>query len=514
MEPCSRPWHKIWPKSVPLELDYPETTIYEVVKQHAKRKPLKCAVVQAETGYGYTYIELAKTAARISEWLNDVGVGPGDQVLFSSFNTAEAVAGFLGVSAAGAAAVLVDPLTTSEDLRFQVAGRNIKAAILHPEFYERERAIIEKAGIGRVLVLDLKPREGWDAATLRDVMKLRGEEASGSFNPSETPGMILYYSGIAGRTMQTLHSHAGLVWAAMATGAMARIDEKMCSLVVAPITHVLGLQVSLATALVAGGTAVIMNRWDQALAARAIEDYGVTLVSGAPMIYHGLLEELSKGGYEYSSLQLAISAGAPLDPALQVLFKERLGVPLVQAYGMTETLLLTMQPRGLSKVTGTVGIPLPDVDAKVVDPENPSEEKDVGEPGELLVRAPWLMMGYEDVGETEQVFIGGWLRTGDILVFDENGLLYFRGVKKRMIKYKAYPIFPRDLELLLEKHPAVEKAYVYGEPDPVVGQKPVAKVVLRPEYRGKVSSEELLDYVNSRVAFYKKIRRIEIVEKL
>ncbi len=514
MEPCSRLWHKIWPKSVPLELEYPETTIYDIVRQHAKRRPLKCAVVQAETGYGYTYIELARTAARISEWLNDAGVEPGDQVLFSSFNTVEAVAGFLGISAAGAAAVLVDPLTTSEDLRFQVAGRNIKAAILHPEFYEREKAIIEEAGIDNVLILGLKPREGWDTATLRDVMKLRGEEASGRFNPSETPGMILYYSGIAGRTMQTLHSHTGLVWAAMATGAMARIDEKMCSLVVAPITHVLGLQVSLATALVAGGTAVIMNRWDQALAARAIEDYGVTLVTGAPMIYHGLLDELSKGGYEYSSLQLAISAGAPLDPALQVLFKERLGVPLVQAYGMTETMLLTMQPRGLSKVTGTVGIPLPDVDARIVDPDDPSEEKGPGEPGELLVKAPWLMMGYEDHKETEAVFVDGWLRTGDILEMDDNGLLYFRGVRKRMIKYKAYPIFPRDLELILEKHPAVEKAYVYGEHDPEVGQKPVAKVVLRPEYKGRVSAEELMEFVNSRVAFYKKVRRVEIVDTL
>ena len=514
MEPCSRTWHRVWPKGVPLELDYPEMTLYEVVRDHARRKPLKCAVVQAETGYGYTYIELVRAASRVAEWLHDSGVEPGDQVLFSSFNTVESVAGFLGISAAGAAAVLVDPLTTSEDLKFQIAGREIKAAVLHPEFYEREQRILEEAGIDRILVLSPRPREGWEASTLRDVMKLRGEEARSRLNPARSTGMVLYYSGIAGRTMQTFHSHASIVWAAMATGAMARVDENMCSLVVAPITHVLGLQVSLATALVVGGTAVIMQRWDQGLAARAIEDYGVTLTTGAPMIYHGLLDELSKGGYEYSSLKLAISAGAPLDPALQVLFKERLGVPLVQAYGMTETMLLTMQPQALSKVTGTVGIPLPDVDVKIVDPENPSKERGVGEPGELLVKAPWLMLGYEDPSETEKVFLNGWLRTGDLLEMDENGLLYFRGVRKRMIKYKAYPIFPRDLELILESHPAVEKAYVYGEPDPEVGQKPVAKVVLKPEYRSSVTADELMNYVNSRVAFYKKIRRIEIVNRI
>jgi len=179
---------------------------------------------------------------------------------------------------------------------------------------------------------------------------------------------------------------------------------------------------------------------------------------------------------------------------------------------MTETWVLTYQPLTAKEVKGTVGAPIADVDVKVVNPDDPSEERGTGEVGELLVKAPWLMEGYEDAEETKKAFHSGWLRTGDLLMMDERGLLYFRGVRKRMIKYKAYPIFPRDLEVLLMRHEAVQQAYVYGEPDPEVGERPVAKVVLRP---GKSTTEqELLDFVNSRVAFYKRLHRVYIVSSV
>jgi len=135
-----------------------------------------------------------------------------------------------------------------------------------------------------------------------------------------------------------------------------------------------------------------------------------------------------------------------------------------------------------------------------------------GEVGELWVKAPWLMLGYKDRSETARVMEGDWLKTGDLVSVDSAGLLYFKGVKKRMLKYKGYPIFPRDLEIILESHPAVQSTRVIGEDAGNLGQQPVAYVVLKKGYN--ISSDELLEYVNQKVAFYKRLKKVYIVEKL
>ncbi|EZQ11523.1 acyl-CoA synthetase [Candidatus Acidianus copahuensis] len=189
---------------------------------------------------------------------------------------------------------------------------------------------------------------------------------------------------------------------------------------------------------------------------------------------------------------------------------DKFNVPLLQTYGMTEALSVTSQPIELKHVLGTVGIPEVDVDVKVVDPDNPEKELGVNETGELLVKSPWIMKGYSDEGENTKVFLNGWLRTGDLLMMNDDGLFFFKGVKKRLIKYKGYPIFPRDLELILLKHPAVKEVFVTAEKDPSVGEIPVAYVVPR----DNVSEDEPIKFVNSKVAFYKKLRKIYLVKEI
>jgi Acyl-CoA synthetases (AMP-forming)/AMP-acid ligases II len=128
------------------------------------------------------------------------------------------------------------------------------------------------------------------------------------------------------------------------------------------------------------------------------------------------------------------------------------------------------------------------------------------------VKAPWLMLGYKYRDETERVFKDGWLRTGDLMTYDERGLFYFRGVVKRMIKYKGYPIFPRDLEEILKTHPLVEDVKVIGEDAGQAGQQPVALVKVREKKEGL--ENELLEYVNRKVAFYKKLKAVKVVDKV
>ncbi|MGC9071411.1 MAG: class I adenylate-forming enzyme family protein [Acidilobus sp.] len=222
----------------------------------------------------------------------------------------------------------------------------------------------------------------------------------------------------------------------------------------------------------------MMQRWDSRAAAKALSYYGINFISGAPLMLDELADAAARLGVS-SNVRLGLSGGAPLRPETQDKYVRAVGPP-VQFYGMTESWVLTYQPLTVKDVKGTVGAPIADVDVKVVNPDSPSEERSVGEVGELLAKAPWLTEGYEDPQETDRAFYQGWLRTGDLMAIDDRGLLYFRGVRKRMINYKAYPIFPKDLEVILMRHEAVRQAYVYGEPDPEVGERPVAKVVLKP----------------------------------
>ncbi|HID41106.1 MAG TPA: long-chain fatty acid--CoA ligase, partial [Pyrodictium sp.] len=209
----------------------------------------------------------------------------------------------------------------------------------------------------------------------------------------------------------------------------------------------------------------------------------------------------------HTGLRYAVNAGAPLPRETQEEWMKTTGVELLQLYGMTEAAPLTATLPG-DNPPGSIGKPMPGVETQLVDPEDP--KKPAEGVGELLARGPIVMKGYGDPEETRRAILpGGWLRTGDILAVDGEGHFYFRGVRNRMLKYKGYPIFPRDLELILEQHPAVARALVEGEPAGDLGQVPVAKVWLR---RGAVATrEELLRWVNSKVANYKQIRHLEIL---
>ncbi|ACP45118.1 acyl-CoA synthase [Sulfolobus islandicus Y.G.57.14] len=254
-----------------------------------------------------------------------------------------------------------------------------------------------------------------------------------------------------------------------------------------------------------GGTVYVMRKFNVKELINAIQTYRINYLSTVPMIYDSLLSENA----DLSSLELCISSAAPLSLNTLKSFKEKYGKDILQAYGCTECLGVTYQPKEYAGIL-TIGKPLPSVEIKIV--KDDGKEAKIGEVGELWVKSPWVMLGYKDQSETKKVFEGDWLKTGDLVTMDERGLLYFRGVKKRMLKYKGYPIFPRDLEDILKTHEMVIDAKVLGEDEGNLGQKPVAYVIVKERRSGL--EEELLNFVNSKVAFYKKLKKVYIVDKL
>ncbi len=494
---------------MPTELNYPHQNPIDALLEYLRSRPNDVLLID-EHGLSLTYEELYNKSAKLANSLSKLGINYGDRIVVMLSNSAEAIISLFAAWMLGAATVIIDPLTISEDLDYQLSDSIPKVIITDKSVIERESTVLSKY---RVISIDTAKENVLSFQDLLSASSLAG------FKPVEVKeddvGLIYYYAGIAGRTMQVWHTYFSLYSGPYAFGEAIGLNHSDSVLVVAQLSHILGLT-EFMSAFVRGARVVIARHFDAKDTPGLIHRYGVTVFAGVPLMFDQILDNKDLSPGMLSSLRLALSAAAPLQPSTQLGFYQRFGVPLVQFYGLTEAYTLTVQPIKYKDVTGTVGSAIRDVELKIVDPSDPSRELGIGETGELAVKAPWVMKGYSDPEDTRRAFYNGWLLTGDLMVMDNERLLYFRGVRKRMIKYKGYPIFPRDLEIILMRHPAVKEAYVTGEQaeDPSIGQLPVAYVILRDEYKGKVSDRELMDFVNSRVAFYKKLRKVYFVDNL
>ncbi|MCG2909150.1 MAG: acyl--CoA ligase [Stygiolobus sp.] len=452
-------------------------SLAQLIYKWYKENPQKPFILgEKQLTYEQAAQEISKRASSLS---------PGDTVFHLMFNSAESVLTYLASYWAGAKVVAVDPLTSSEDLKYLLEDSQPDIVVTDEEILQREKEVLKN---------------------YRVVTKLETKEVF--VKPYEYAdnevGLIYYYAGIVGRTLQVLHSAERVELNSASLYKATRL-KNITSVLTVPLAHVLGNSV-LGVTLEAGGSMYIMRKFDAKELSNVIEKYSVNYLSTVPMVYDSLNNLESAN---LSSLELCVSTAAPLFPTTVNTFKQKFGKQIVQQYGFTEGLVLTFQPLEYANVI-SIGKPLPEVEIKIV--KDDGKEAKPGEVGELWVKAPWLMLGYKDVNETRKAFQDGWLKTGDLVTTDENGLLYFKGVKKRMIKYKGYPIFPRDLEEILKTHPLVIDAYVVGEDAGNAGQQPVAKVVVKERRDG--IEKELLEYVNNRVAFYKRLKRIDIVDKI
>ena len=447
-------------------------------------------------GKSFTYSELVSKAISIARLLVEkLGVEAGDKVALAPVNKVEGIVFLYACWLAGASVAVIDPLSHSEDLLLQLEISKPKMFFTHDTLAEKHCNVSRGAGV-RCTVVEHVYGEA-----------VGGDWWEGYWRPRAwEPAIIYFYAGIAGRTMEVIHTHSTIAASATITAAHFKFSERDRVLVTPPVSHALGLQIATLASHVAAALPILYTRRGKLDPGRLVQDVGAlrpTVIFGAPQLYQALL---SAGLAKLDCLRFAVSAGAPLPVEVRREWEKQVGAPLLQLYGMTEAAPVSATlPE--DNPLGSIGVPMPGVEVALASLEDPEER--IGEGvGELLVRGPMVMRGYGDFEETRKAFVRGWLRTGDIIEI-RDGHLYFRGVRKRMLKYKGYPIFPRDLEILLEKHSAVEKAEVYGESVGELGQVPVARVWLKSG--AKVDAKELLEWVNSRVAPYKRIRRIEIV---
>jgi len=366
-----------------------------------------------------------------------------------------------------------------------------------------------------LLKIERKPNVSFFQELLRDNSP---EPPKVEINPKEDLATLQYTGGTTGLSKGAMLTHMNLVSNAVACAEwlQGKTGEE-CFLTVLPLSHIYGMTTGMNAPIYLAGKMVTLPRFDAVSSLRAIEKHKVTVFCGAPTLYALLLAHRDLKKYNLKSVRFCISGAAPLPPEVQKKWLEVTGGVLVEGYGLTESSPCThCNPLDRSMKTvkiGSIGLPWPDTDAKIMDIETGEKELGTGEVGELVVKGPQVMKGYWKMPEeTANVLRGEWLYTGDIGKMDEDGYYYITDRKKDLIKYKGYSVYPREIEDVLYEHPAIKLCAVVGKPDPIASEIPKAFVVLKDG--ATASEEEIKKFVNEKLAPYKAIRELEFRKEL
>ena len=527
--------YKFWPKRVPFELDYPQVPLFEFLETSARRYPDKPAVIYY--GKKISYRELWEAVERTAAALYGLGVRKGDRVALYLQNTPHFIIGYFGILRANAVVVPINPMLTEHELKVLLNDSSSVAMITTSDIYDRVQKIQAETSLREVFVgeysdyLPEQPELPVPEAMLNKTAlggsARRWLETLSLYQPAASPpvevtadnmSMLPYTSGSTGIPKGCIHTHATVVSNAVSSAIWHNMVSSCKALSTLPFFHVTGLIHSLLAPVYAGGTVVLLTRWDRETAISAIEKYGITVWTNITTMVIDILNHPDIANRNLSSLMIMGGGGAPLPVAVGEKLYELTGLRYLEGYGMTETISQThFNPPDRAKLQ-CIGIPDFGVDARIIDLDT-GVELPPGKEGELVINGPEVMKGYWNrPQDTEEAFIElegkKFLRTGDICSMDEDGYFYIIDRSKRMINAAGFKVWPTEVEGILYQHPAVAEACVVGVPDPVRVENVKAFVVLRQDYQGKLTEEEFINWTKDKMAAYRYPRIVEFVEAL
>jgi len=533
-----KPWFRSWPEGVPRSIEYPAASLSDLLKTKAEKYPSKTAIVYFDKPM--TYRELDSASDRFATALSDLGVKKGDKVALFLANMPQFVIAYYGVLKIGAIETAISPLYKEREVEHQLSDSEAETIVVLDVLYPIVQKVMDKTKLKRVIVASLKDYMPKTLAFLGSLMKkipsYKVELGPNTFlfqdllnkyppnppkveiDPKEDLAALQYTGGTTGTAKAAMLTHMNLVSNAVACAAWLRGTEgEETFLTVLPLFHIYGMTTGMNAPIYLAGKMVMLPQFNVLGTLKAIQKHKATVFCGAPTMYALLLAHPGLSRYDLKSVRFCISGSAPLPPDVQKKWMEMTGGVLVEGYGLTESSPVThCNPLDRSMKTvkvGSIGLPWPDTDAKIMDMETGEKEMELGETGELVVKGPQVMKGYWKMSEeSAAVLRDGWLYTGDIGKMDEDGYFYITDRKKDLIKYKGYSVYPREIEDVLYEHPAVKLCAVVGKPDPVAGEIPKAFVVLKDG--ATATEEEIEKFVNEKVAPYKAIRELEFRREL
>ena len=491
------------------DVSIPEIPLTQFVLERAAARGDKPALIEAPTGRVITYAELADAIKRVAASLAKLGFRQGDVFGILSPNVPEYAVIFHAVATLGGVNTPINPLYTENEIAHQLKDAGAKFLVTAPQFLEKAGPAAEAAGITNLFVFG--EAAGW--IPFDSLLESDGVVPTVKINPKEDLVALPYSSGTTGLPKGVMLTHHNLISNMRQMEGLDYFTANDTLLCVLPLFHIYGLVVILNMGLYLGATIVMMPRFDLEQFLKAVSKYRVTLAHLVPPIVLALSKSPIVDEYDLSTLRAVFSGAAPLDANLTQACMQRLNVRIRQGYGMTETSPVThSSPPNPDEVKhGSVGVAAPNTECKIIhletgEPLLPNKE------GELCVRGPQIMKGYLNRPEATAATIDkdNWLHTGDIAYVDEDGHFFIVDRAKELIKYKGFQVPPAELEALLLTHEAVADAAVIPCPDEEAGEVPKAFVVLR----GTTTAEELMEFVEQRVAPHKRLKFVEFTDKI
>jgi long-chain acyl-CoA synthetase len=496
-------------------------------------------------GRKYGYAEMADAVRRVAKGLQDKGIGKGDHVGLFLPNVPHYIAAYYGALAAGATVVNFSPLYTVDELAHQVAdsGTSILFTVSAAALLPNALKVLDISGLKELVVGNvaeaLPKAKGWAyrlfkradisaipadnrITTYADLIANKGDYAVQQCDAETDIAQLQYTGGTTGTPKGAMLSHQNITANARQINLLdphSRINDPLDTapdriLGVLPFFHVFANATVLNRTINNGGEIVMLPRFEAKAALAAVNRTKVTSLPGVPTMYQALLDCPDIGETDFTSLRACISGGAPLPAELKAKFEGLTGAVVIEGYGLTESSgVVSCNPyEGLNKL-GSIGQPIPGTAVKLLDKEDPGKPAPEGEPGELAFCGPQVMRGYWGRPEADaEVFVGEYLRTGDIATIDEDGFIFIVDRLKDMIAVGGFKVFPSQVEDVLYKHPSVKEALVIGVPDAYHGEVPRAFVTLNSG--ASDDGDALTAWLNPQLGKHERVQSVVVMDVL
>jgi acyl-CoA synthetase (AMP-forming)/AMP-acid ligase II len=533
---------KIWEKNIPHwwpeRFHYGKDPLVKHLYDFSWRIPDKPAIIF----YGriITYKELNDMVWKVAGGLQKLGINKGDRVYIALQNCPQFIIAYYAAAAIGAITITGSPLYKGGELRYVLNDCTPKVVIIEDDLFpifaeiRAEVPFVEKVvvtSLGEYLpaepeiLVSFEPGgQGGDFPDTISWQELIGSQpitALVDLDIKKDIAMLQYTSGTTGNPKGAILTHFNILANATNSGYGRPTHQDDIHIAVLPLFHVNGSNNSLNAPILCGATIVLLVRFDLETMYQAIEKYRCSVWIGITTMNIAFLQHPKFKDYDLSSLTFIGTGGMPLPQALFNTYKEVFGVELQDGFGMSETMAYTIcNSSGYSKV-GSLGIPCPLVDIRLAKLDDETVNAEIGEEGELWQRGPSIAIGYWNNPEaTAETFVKSddseflWLKTGDIMRMDEEGFLWLCGRTKEMIKVSGYSVYPAEVDEYLYRHPAILECCAIGIPHDYKGEEVKAFVVLRPEYKDKVTAEEIIEWASQEMSAYKYPRVIEFRDTL
>ncbi len=528
-----RVWQKFYDSEVPKSGTYPECTMYQLFLEAVEKNPKGVATLFF--GSKIRYRELNCLVNRFADGLSAIGVKKGDRIALVLPNFPVYPIAHLAVMKLGGILVPTNPLYVERELGYQLRNAGAETVVILDKLYPRLEKVVEETPVKRVVITEIKdflPKilgflyglrskseiqtdEGKKLYVYRDLMKrshLRAKPVKVS--PDET-AILLYTGGTTGVSKGAVLTHRNLVVNVLQTKLwlLGMEDEKEVLLCVLPFFHSYGMTTGLHLAIASRSAMVLVPRFELSDVVKRIRKHKPTIFCGVPSMYNAIDHYPKVSGADVGSIRLCVSGGSGLPADVQEKFEALTGGKLVEGYGLSETSPVThVNPVHGHRRSGTIGLPVPDTDARIVDTET-RKPLAPGEVGELAIKGPQVMKEYWNMEEeTRRVLQGGWLYTGDMAVMDEEGFFSIVDRKKDLIISAGMNIYPREVEEVVHQYPKVVEAAVVGIPSKV--REETVKAFIVPKKGEEVTKREIVTFCRDKLAKYKIPKEIEFRDEL